>query len=173
MTLYLPRAQAEAVAPKIAPPGAKTMADEEAPLSPARPKVLVVDDDKGVLDFCRAAIQRLGHGVAFANDASTALAAITADSEIAILLTDVVLANGMNGFDLAHAAMRAQPGLEVIFMSGYIDRTALPSGALPEGAALLGKPFELRNLAAALAEAADRSSLGNRRAKDEVRLSAP
>lgn len=58
-------------------------------------------------------------------------------------------------------------------MSGYTDRTALPGGALPKDAPLLGKPFQIGELAAALAEAADRHSLGNSRAKGEVRLSAP
>ena len=174
VTLYLPRAETAAVAAKIAPSKAKAMADENALVPAARGAgVLVVDDDKGVLDFCLAAVRRLGHGAASATDASSALAAIKADPGIAILLTDVVLANGMNGLDLAHAAMRARPGLEVVFMSGYTDRTALPGGALPKNAALLGKPFEIGELAAALAEAAERSSSGNPRAKGEARLSAP
>ena len=174
VTLYLPRAETAAVAAKIAPSKANAMADEKAQVPATRgAKVLVVDDNKGVRDFCLAAVRRLGHGAASATDTSSALAAIKADPEIAILLTDVVLTNGETGLDLAHAATRARPGLEVVFMSGYTDRTALPGGALPKDAPLLGKPFQIGELAAALAEAADRHSLGNSRAKGEVRLSAP
>ena len=58
-----------------------------------------------------------------------------------LLVSDVVLATGMNGIELANAARVMRPGLPVVFMSGY---TAVPEAQqrLREtGAPLLFKPF--------------------------------
>ena len=63
-----------------------------------------------------------------------------------VLLTDVVLATGMNGIDLAKAARDARPALRVIFMSGY---TAVPEAQQrirETGAPLLSKPFSTPQL---------------------------
>jgi len=63
-----------------------------------------------------------------------------------LLLTDVVLATGMTGIDLAAAARVARPRLPVIFMSGY---TAVPEAQQrirETGAPLLSKPFTTRQL---------------------------
>jgi CheY-like chemotaxis protein len=58
-----------------------------------------------------------------------------------LLLTDVVLGNGMNGVELAQAARAARPALPIVFMSGY---TAVPEAQQrirEMGAPLLSKPF--------------------------------
>jgi DNA-binding NtrC family response regulator len=58
-----------------------------------------------------------------------------------LLLTDVLLATGRNGIELASAAREVRPGLPVIFMSGY---TAVPDALQrirETGAPLLSKPF--------------------------------
>jgi CheY-like chemotaxis protein len=58
-----------------------------------------------------------------------------------LLLTDVLLATGRNGIELARPARAARPGLPVIFMSGY---TAVPDALQrirETGAPLLSKPF--------------------------------
>ena len=68
-----------------------------------------------------------------------------------LLLTDVVLATGMNGIDLADAAHVVKPGLPVIFMSGF---TAVPEAQErihASGATLLSKPFTTPQLERALA----------------------
>ena len=67
-----------------------------------------------------------------------------------VLLTDVVLASGMNGIELANAARDARPGLPVVFMSGY---TAVPEAQQrmrDTGAPLLSKPFTTPQLARAI-----------------------
>ena len=63
-----------------------------------------------------------------------------------MLLTDVVLASGMDGIELARAARELRPGLPVIFMSGY---TAVPEAQeriTKTGAPLLSKPFTTSQL---------------------------
>jgi CheY-like chemotaxis protein len=61
-----------------------------------------------------------------------------------LLVTDVVMP-GMNGHDLYRAAAERQPGLPVVYMSGYDPETA----AVPKAgasSAFLQKPYNLAEL---------------------------
>ena len=72
-----------------------------------------------------------------------------------LLVTDVGLPNGMNGRQVAEAARERIPGLPVLFITGYAGM------ALPPGAEVIGKPFELDTLASqvqAILEAGRRGS---------------
>jgi DNA-binding response OmpR family regulator len=66
---------------------------------------------------------------------------------IDLLLTDVIMP-GRNGRELARDALELQPGLSVLFMSGYADRTFGPEGPGGLGDAFLQKPFALDVLVA-------------------------
>jgi CheY-like chemotaxis protein len=62
-----------------------------------------------------------GQGTTFTIDAGgpiEALAAIKAQSDIDLVITDVVMPD-MNGFDLAMELKRIAPGVRVVFMSGF------------------------------------------------------
>jgi two-component system cell cycle sensor histidine kinase/response regulator CckA len=66
---------------------------------------------------------------------------------IDLLITDVVMPDGMNGIELAERLRRSRSALKVIFMSGYladVSREALPAR---ETDAYLAKPFSLPELA--------------------------
>ena len=47
----------------------------------------------------------------------------------------------MSGPELAARLKEQRHVLEVLFMSGYTDRAATSSGAVPDGAPFLSKPF--------------------------------
>jgi YesN/AraC family two-component response regulator len=57
-----------------------------------------------------------------------------------LLLTDVVMP-GMNGRVLAEQLLARQPGIRVLYMSGYTDSFIAGHGVLEEGIHLLRKPF--------------------------------
>ena len=64
-----------------------------------------------------------------------------------MLITDMVMPEGMNGIELAGRLRRSAPDLKVIYMSGYLadlDRNEIPSSALD---VYLAKPFSLAELA--------------------------
>jgi CheY-like chemotaxis protein len=108
--------------------------------------ILVVEDEADVRKIVRRQLESLGHRVLVAEAATEALLLLTGPGAPDLLLTDVVLATGMNGIDLARAARDARPGLPVIFMSGY---TAVPEAQQrirETGAPLLSKPFGTRQL---------------------------
>ena len=115
--------------------------------TPAVPRtILVVEDEPDVRNIVRRQLESLGHRVLVAEAATEALLLIQGPGAPDLLLTDLVLATGMNGIDLAHAARAARPGLPVIFMSGY---TAVPEAQQrirETGAPLLSKPFSTPQL---------------------------
>jgi two-component system cell cycle sensor histidine kinase/response regulator CckA len=57
-----------------------------------------------------------------------------------LLLTDVVMP-GMNGRILSEQLTRRQPGIKVLYMSGYTDSFIAGHGVLDPGTHLLHKPF--------------------------------
>ena len=131
--LFLPLAENEQVDTLIA----------DAPIAmPAVSRtVLVVEDEPDVRNIVRRQLQSLGHRVLVADADTEALLLLQGPGAPDVLLTDVLLATGMNGIELANAARVARPGLPVIFMSGY---TAVPDALQrirEAGAPLLSKPF--------------------------------
>ena len=126
--------------------------DEEAP-SLHGGSVLVVDDDPDVLNVAVSMLESLGHRVTTAIDGASALRWISEGGPFDVLLTDIVLPGGMNGVQLAIAALERRPELRVLLMSGYAEQ-ALEQKDFP--ALLLHKPFRRRELAEKLRLTFDR-----------------
>jgi len=115
--------------------------------------ILVVEDDPDLLTLFRTMLESLGYGVLDASSARDALEILERGESIDLLLTDVVLPNGMSGPQLAEETRRQRRELPVIFMSGYTEKSLSHYGRLDEGIRLLQKPFYKADLARALSEA--------------------
>jgi CheY-like chemotaxis protein len=63
-----------------------------------------------------------------------------------LLVTDVGLPGGMNGRQLADAALAARPGLKILFITGYAENTVTGESHLKPGMHILTKPFTLEAL---------------------------
>ncbi|MES2129599.1 MAG: response regulator [Pseudomonadota bacterium] len=109
-------------------------------------RVLIVEDNADALFLACEMLKALGYNVAGAADAEAALAEL-AQARFDVLFSDVSLP-GMSGIALARQALARQPGLQVIFASGYADTLTsdldFPCVSLP-------KPYELERLQAVLA----------------------
>jgi signal transduction histidine kinase/ActR/RegA family two-component response regulator len=120
---------------------AKLVAAEAGPV-----RVLLVEDDLEVLSTLREQMLMPGWSVVPARNGPMALALLSADPEITVLVTDVMMPGGMSGVELARLAARARDGLPTLLISGY------PSAALEEAGAdvrefeLLHKPFSQQEL---------------------------
>jgi CheY-like chemotaxis protein len=120
-------------------------------MSPATPRILVVDDDEDVLDLAVLVLEEQGLDVVQARSGAEALAVLDRDPHIDLLFTDVMMP-GMDGFTLALRARAAHPRLRILYTSGYLRN--LPEGG--EGRRLgkiVGKPWRPDQLRAEIREA--------------------
>ncbi|MFO1061236.1 MAG: PAS domain-containing protein [Dongiaceae bacterium] len=133
--LHLPRAAepADAAAPARPVP---------APAQP--PLILLVDDEADVRDLAAQMLIDLGYRVLTAADGRQALTLVERTPDIDLLLSDVLLGDGLDGVGLASRVQQLRPGLPVLFMSGYTG--AAQAAALEEGVNLIGKPFHKAEL---------------------------
>jgi PAS domain S-box-containing protein len=110
--------------------------------------VLLVEDDASVRRVVRQQLIDLGHPVLEADNGEQALEMLGQIADIAVLVSDVIMPGGINGRQLAEAALSRRPELRVVLISGYADDNpaATDSGTLP----VLAKPFGRPELAGAL-----------------------
>ncbi len=110
--------------------------------------ILVVEDDEGARAYCVAALGELGYRVLAAADGPSALRLLDAEPAVSLLFTDVGLPGGLNGRQLADAALARRPDLKVLFTTAYARNAIVHQGRLDPGVELLGKPFTFADLAA-------------------------
>jgi len=123
----------------------------------AEEKILVVDDDVGMLTLLRNYLRREGYEVTTAPSAETALLMLE-EHEVAAVLTDLRMP-GMDGMELVREIHAARPDTQVLLMTafGSIDTAveAIKAGAyhfvskpvkLPELGALVRKALMEREL---------------------------
>ena len=114
--------------------------------------ILVVDDEPEIRKLVGAMVQRHGYKVLTADSGDHAVTLLKNQKEpIDLLLTDVV-APGMSGPMLADKLAEQQPGLRVLFMSGYPDTHVVQHYVVEKGYALLHKPFTVEQLGRKVAE---------------------
>ncbi len=101
---------------------------------------MVVDDESGIRDLLAEWLGEEGYRVHAAADPVAALSMLDTNREIALLVTDVVMPGGLNGFDLARRAQALCPDLKVIYISAYSMAEAVAQ-ARPAGEPMLRKPF--------------------------------
>jgi PAS domain S-box-containing protein len=145
--LYLPRTH-----------GAEYFEDDEAvdaPVPRGSEFVLLVDDNAEMRTVARRHLASLGYRVSEAENGPAALEVLLQGGVVDLLFTDVVMSDGMNGYQLAAFAQRVRPGLKVLFTTGYFRPEP---GAEPVGStagAMLRKPYRRQELAFALRAALD------------------
>jgi two-component system cell cycle sensor histidine kinase/response regulator CckA len=124
--------------------------------------ILVVDDERDILNIVEAALNREGYAVIQALDGDQALDLFQKlAAPVDLLLTDVVMP-GMSGPMLVDRLLAMQPSLPVLFMSGYDDRQIVQRYVLKEGFALLPKPFSLEALCQKVTELLPSAPANNR-----------
>jgi len=110
----------------------------------AAPLILLVDDDSRTLRFVLTVLRYATAAVVLeASDPGSAIeAARAAGRPIDLLLSDVDLAAGKTGIDLARELAQSNPLMKVAFMSGR----DLPQCDLAPGWRFLAKPFAIAAL---------------------------
>jgi PAS domain S-box-containing protein len=114
--------------------------------------VLVVDDEPSVRLLIHEVLAELGYKVLEAETGASGLQILDCVGQVDLLVTDVGLPGGMNGRQLADAALVTRPALKVLFITGYAESAVLGDGHLKPGMHVLTKPFSLETLGAKVRE---------------------
>ncbi|MFO1113972.1 MAG: response regulator, partial [Rhodospirillales bacterium] len=80
-------------------------------------------------------------------------------SRLDLLFTDVVLASGINGSDLAHQVLCRRPNTRVLLTSGYAQHNPVVDALIAEGVDLLLKPYHRGELTSRVRELLDRPAI--------------
>lgn len=141
--IYLPVASAAAA---TEPAKAPTAASFEGM------RALLVDDDVAVRATTAAQLRSLGFDVTEAAAGPETLAIIRSDLQFDVMVSDVILAGGMLGPELARQVRALRPMLPILFISGFSAEMVLGQGPEDPMAHLLRKPFRRAELATQLSE---------------------
>jgi len=108
--------------------------------------ILVVEDNPDVRKIVRRQLSELGYQVNEAGNGPEALTLLRTTLPVDLMFTDIVMPEGMTGYELAAQARECRPGLRILFTSGYTAIGAAQGyerGDVP----LLSKPYRKSELA--------------------------
>lgn len=117
---------------------------------PARPRILLVEDELAVREMLSDGLAMHGFDVTAAETAEQG-ELLARGQTFDLLLTDIDLP-GQNGADLAASLRSRFPHLAIVLMSGYPDDGAIAAAGL-EGETVLRKPFSLVHLVSRIRDA--------------------
>jgi two-component system cell cycle response regulator CpdR len=107
-------------------------------------RILLAEDDNDMRRFLVKALQNAGHDVVSFDNGRSAYERIR-EEPFTLLLTDIVMPE-MDGIELARRATELDPGLKVMFITGFAAVALNPDSNAPKDAKVLSKPFHLKDL---------------------------
>ncbi len=145
---------------------------ERTPLSKVqggKETILLVEDEIDLRDLVREILEGQGYQVLEAGTGVEALRQWEAQGKkVDLLLSDIVMPEGMSGRELAEKMQRTDPGLPVILTSGYSQDMIERDSALDERIRFFSKPFHPAQLAQAVRECLDSRKSNGQAAKEEL-----
>ncbi len=123
--------------------------------------ILLVEDEVEVRNLAKIILQRVGYKLI---EASSGVHAVELWKQhrdsIDIVVTDIVMPDGMTGRELASRLQVDKPSLKVIFCSGYSTDMVGQESILQEGINFLQKPYTPQKLAQIVRDRLDNRFIG-------------
>jgi CheY-like chemotaxis protein len=148
--LYLPRVEASAAVPE---PAAPVATPRTAP--PAR-RILVVEDDPDMRELVVEVLEEWGYAATAAESGPRALSLLDSGVPVDVVLSDVLMPDGMSGFQLAREIRRRLPCLPIVLTSGM---TGIAGEDATQDLPILRKPYRCDDLSQAIEAAFDAAAL--------------
>ena len=118
--------------------------------------IFLVEDEPALRGVAQKVLQNYGYRVITASSGTDALRLWPAHaSEIDLLLTDMVMPDGISGRELARQLQAAKPQLKVLFSSGYSTELVERGLFLKDSRNFLPKPYNPEKLARVVRECLD------------------
>ncbi len=146
VTLYLPRADGM-------PSEKSNRASETVPLSEENEVVLVVEDNAEVRELTLQRVEGLGYVALEAESGPAAVRILESSEHVDLVLSDIVMAGGISGYQLAQWIGEHAPDVKVVLTTGYTAEEARHDPATYGGNPILRKPYKRADLAMALHDA--------------------
>ncbi|MEL6682743.1 MAG: ATP-binding protein [Pseudomonadota bacterium] len=118
-------------------------------------RILVAEDQEEVRTTICKMLDKMGHEVISADNGDKAMEMFCQDQAFDLLLTDINMPGGVQGFELARRLRGLRSDLSVIFMSGYAPDDQSADQTLSKGHLRLAKPVSFYQLKRAIATTID------------------
>jgi len=152
--IFLPGTQWKAPAKAVANPGAASRRGGET--------ILVVEDEPNLRELARILLQSYGYRILEASSGLEALEFWTKQKDqIDLLLTDLVMPDGMTGLELGRKLVSEKASLKIVYTSGYSSEL-LRSEVRPESICFLQKPYAAQTMVETIRRMLDRSTTTER-----------
>jgi two-component system cell cycle sensor histidine kinase/response regulator CckA len=137
-------------------PSAPSPSATDAELRGGDETILVVEDEPAVREIITQVLRGHGYNVLEAADGPEAITMWAAKGpEVDLLVTDIVMPNGLKGNVLADRLRQNKSDLKVIFSSGYSSDFATETAPLNERFSFLEKPYKPEVLVRAVRDCLD------------------
>ena len=107
--------------------------------------ILLAEDDDSLRGFLARALDKAGHIVIACENGDDAIDALD-KGPFDLLLTDIVMP-GADGIEVARVAAQRQPGVKILFITGFAAVALSAAQAAPD-AKVLSKPVHLKDIVA-------------------------
>jgi len=130
-TIYLPAVAGKPSLPKLEPAAFPLGGSET---------VLIADNEADIRKFMRSVLEGFGYSVVEAVDGEDAVERFREHAaEIQLVILDVIMPK-LSGVEAGHAIRLINPGIKVLFMSGYSEEVIQKKGFVSSGVNFLVKP---------------------------------
>lgn len=103
--------------------------------------ILVVEDNDLVRQYATSQLRDAGYQMLAAADGDQALIWLASTQQIDLLFTNMLIPDGLSGYDLMQQAKQLRKNLPVLYTSGYTEKALMDVDVQNSNIAILNKPY--------------------------------
>jgi len=146
---------------EASPASKKEASPDDAPVAGGTETILIVEDEEILREMAREILQNYGYNILEASSGREAFDVWNRHTdEIHLLLTDMVMPEGISGIHLAERLLTDRPDLKIILTSGYSSNEVNAELMARAQARFLQKPYSHNDLAKIVRDSLDNDAAG-------------